>query len=101
MTRAELKANVDTIVVVIMENRSFDHVLGHLRHSMYGHRRDIDGIDRRGRVIGRDGEHFVDRRTVGWRHDAAAVDQLAVADHAKGKGCPAESGADGRHVEID
>jgi len=45
MTRAELKANVDTIVVVIMENRSFDHVLGHLRHSMYGNRRDIDGIE--------------------------------------------------------
>ena len=44
MTPDELKANVDTIVVVIMENRSFDHVLSHLRHPDYGRRTEVDGI---------------------------------------------------------
>lgn len=37
--------NVDTIVVVIMENRSFDHVLGHLRCPIYGNRREVEGIE--------------------------------------------------------
>ena len=45
MTPEELKQNVDTIVVVIMENRSFDHVLGHLRSPLYGNRADVDGIE--------------------------------------------------------
>jgi phospholipase C len=45
MTPDELKANVDTIVVVMMENRSFDHVLGHLRHPDFGNRKEIDGIE--------------------------------------------------------
>jgi|SRR5581483_8498644 len=45
MTPGELKANVDTIVVVIMENRSFDHVLSHLRHPDYGKRKEVDGIE--------------------------------------------------------
>lgn len=44
MTPGELKHNVDTIVVVMMENRSFDHVLGYLRHPAYGNRTDVDGI---------------------------------------------------------
>ena len=45
MTPEELKQSVDTIVVVIMENRSFDHVLGHLRSPLYGNRKDVDGIE--------------------------------------------------------
>src|SRR5258705_3002980 len=45
MTPDELKHNVDTIVVVMMENRSFDHVLGYLRHPAYGNRSDVDGIE--------------------------------------------------------
>ena len=45
MTSDELKANVDTIVVVIMENRSFDHVLSHLRHPDYGNRKEVDGVE--------------------------------------------------------
>jgi phospholipase C len=45
MTPDELKKNVDTIVVVIMENRSFDHVLGHLRSPIYGNRREVEGIE--------------------------------------------------------
>ncbi len=44
MTPDELKHNVDTIVIVMMENRSFDHVLGYLRHPMYGKRSDVDGV---------------------------------------------------------
>ncbi|HEX9880685.1 MAG TPA: alkaline phosphatase family protein [Candidatus Binatia bacterium] len=44
MTRDELRNHVDTIVVIMMENRSFDHVLGHLRHADFGGRIDIDGI---------------------------------------------------------
>lgn len=45
MNRAELVQNVDTIVVVMMENRSFDHILGHLRHPEDGNRGDVDGIE--------------------------------------------------------
>jgi phospholipase C len=37
---AELKANVDTIVIVMMENRSFDNVLGFLK----GARPEVEGI---------------------------------------------------------
>ena len=44
MNIAELRAEVETIVVVMMENRSFDHVLGYLRHPEHGHRLDVDGI---------------------------------------------------------
>ena len=45
MNRDELQVNVDTIVVVMMENRSFDHVLGHLRAPQFGNRADVDGIE--------------------------------------------------------
>ena len=45
MNRDELLANVQTVVVVMMENRSFDHVLGHLRHPQYGGRTDVEGIE--------------------------------------------------------
>jgi phospholipase C len=45
MTPDELRKNVDTIVVVILENRSFDHVLGHLRSPLYGNRPDVAGIE--------------------------------------------------------
>lgn len=45
MTPEELKKNVDTIVVVIMQNRSFDHVLGHLRSPQFGNRQEVRGIE--------------------------------------------------------
>lgn len=45
MTPDELKASVDTIVVLLMENRSFDNVLGHLRHPQYGNRTEIEGVE--------------------------------------------------------
>jgi phospholipase C len=45
MTLDELRANVDTIVILIMENRSFDHVLGHLKSPAFGNRPDVEGID--------------------------------------------------------
>jgi phospholipase C len=35
---------IDTIVVVMLENRSFDNVLGHLRHPKYGDRAEVDGL---------------------------------------------------------
>jgi len=35
---------IATIVIVMMENRSFDHVLGHLRMPEHGNRLDIDGL---------------------------------------------------------
>lgn len=44
MTPEDLKQHVDTIVVVIMENRSFDHVLGYLSSPTFGNRPDVDGI---------------------------------------------------------
>ncbi len=40
----ELRSRVDTIVVVMMENRSFDHILGHMSLPDYGGRTDIEGI---------------------------------------------------------
>lgn len=34
---------IERIVVVLMENRSFDHVLGYLSHPSYGNRTDVNG----------------------------------------------------------
>ena len=44
MTPAELRANIDTIAIVMMENRSFDHLLGCLRLPQYGARGDVEGL---------------------------------------------------------
>jgi phospholipase C len=44
LTPTELREQVATIVVVIMENRSFDNVLGSLSHPDHGNRTDVDGI---------------------------------------------------------
>ena len=35
---------IDTIIVVMMENRSFDHVLGFLSHESFDGRKDVDGL---------------------------------------------------------
>jgi phospholipase C len=35
---------IDTIVILMMENRSFDHMLGYLSLPRYGGRADIDGL---------------------------------------------------------
>ena len=35
---------IQTIVVVMLENRSFDHVLGHLSMARFGNRKGVDGI---------------------------------------------------------
>jgi phospholipase C len=35
---------IDTIVVVMFENRSFDHVLGHLSHPDFGKRTAVEGL---------------------------------------------------------
>jgi phospholipase C len=44
MDRNELRQRVGTVFIVMMENRSFDHVLGHLSLPDHGQRGDIDGI---------------------------------------------------------
>jgi phospholipase C len=44
MPGVELLERVDTIVMVMIENRSFDHMLGALRHSRFGGRVDVDGL---------------------------------------------------------
>ena len=44
MNRQELCDRVDTIVIVMMENRSFDHLLGSLCQPQFGGRTDIDGV---------------------------------------------------------
>jgi phospholipase C len=36
---------IKTIVIVMMENRSFDNVLGHLSVPAYGNRKDVEGLD--------------------------------------------------------
>ncbi len=35
---------VDTIVLVMLENRSFDHMLGHLSYGQYSNGSDVDGL---------------------------------------------------------
>lgn len=35
---------IDTIVLVMLENRSFDHMLGHLSYGRYANGTDVDGI---------------------------------------------------------
>src|SRR5262245_59977625 len=40
----DLLDRVDPIVMVMMENRSFDHMLGALRHARFGGRVDVDGL---------------------------------------------------------
>lgn len=35
---------IDTIVIVMMENRSFDNMLGHLSCPRYGNRKEVDGL---------------------------------------------------------
>ncbi len=44
MNRQELHGRVDTIVIVMMENRSFDHLLGTICQPQFGGRIDIDGV---------------------------------------------------------
>jgi phospholipase C len=36
--------SIDTLVVVVMENRSFDHMLGYLSLKQFGGRREVDGL---------------------------------------------------------
>lgn len=35
---------IETIVIVMLENRSFDHMLGHLSMARFGNRRDVAGL---------------------------------------------------------
>jgi phospholipase C len=76
MTPDELKKNVDTIVVLIMENRSFDNVLGHLRHPDEGNRPEVEGIE------DFQNDKYMNKNTDGlgirpfWRDDAAFVSDL-------------------------
>jgi phospholipase C len=48
MTPEELRGLVDTIVVVMLENRSFDHLLGYLSHEDHAGRTDVEGLHRPG-----------------------------------------------------
>jgi phospholipase C len=44
MDLATLRSSIKTVVVVLLENRSFDHMLGHLSLTQFGGRADIDGV---------------------------------------------------------
>jgi phospholipase C len=44
MTQEQLRERIDTIVVVMMENRSFDHIFGHLGLPGYGERKDLRAL---------------------------------------------------------
>jgi phospholipase C len=44
VSNSELRNLVDTVVVVMMENRSFDHTLGFLSHEQFDQRSDVDGL---------------------------------------------------------
>ena len=76
MTPDELKKNVDTIVVLIMENRSFDNVLGHLRHPDEGSRPGVEGIE------DFQNDRYMNKNTDGlgirpfWRDDGSFISDL-------------------------
>jgi phospholipase C len=44
MPNAKSLELIDTVVIVMMENRSFDHILGSLRHRDFGARAEVDGL---------------------------------------------------------
>jgi len=44
MNLDELRSKVETIAFIMMENRSFDHVLGHLSLPSYGGRANVEGV---------------------------------------------------------
>ena len=44
MTPAELRSRIDTFVLLTLENRSFDHLLGYLSLPAFGGRTDVDGL---------------------------------------------------------
>jgi phospholipase C len=52
----KVAGSIDTIVVVMMENRSFDHVLGSLK--LLEGRTDIDGLDEMMSNLAQDGTEF-------------------------------------------
>jgi phospholipase C len=51
---AQRLGRVDHLVFLMMENRSFDHMLGYLSHPNHGARSDIDGLDGRSVLLGGD-----------------------------------------------
>lgn len=53
-TPEQLLDRIDHFVFVMMENRSFDHMLGHLSHPDFGGRADVDGLDGSARELGGD-----------------------------------------------
>jgi phospholipase C len=44
VTLDQLRSLVDTVVIVMLENRSFDHMLGFLSHEAFDGRADVDGL---------------------------------------------------------
>jgi phospholipase C len=60
---------IQTIVVLMLENRSFDNVLGHLRHRRYGNRTEIDGIDPASAVAYANFFENQEYQPFGWRDD--------------------------------
>jgi phospholipase C len=44
MTPEELRSRIDTFVILMLENRSFDHMLGYLRLPAFGAREDVEGL---------------------------------------------------------
>jgi phospholipase C len=48
MDIATLQEKIDTIAIVVLENRSFDHLLGYLSHEDYGNRPEVDGLHHNG-----------------------------------------------------
>lgn len=50
----DLLGRINHFVFLMMENRSFDHMLGHLSHPDFGDRDDVDGLDGSSRDLGRD-----------------------------------------------
>ena len=53
-TPESLLDRIEHFVFVMMENRSFDHMLGHLSHPDHGARDDVDGLDGTSRQLGGD-----------------------------------------------
>jgi phospholipase C len=81
-------ANIRTIVLVMMENRSFDHLLGWMSHPDYGKRSDIEGL--KGQIDPGSGEltepsYRQEGRNQVWRPYIAGSDRPLHADLPHGR----------------
>ena len=81
--------------------RLHEHAAGVVfRHQLAGNGRNLDGVDAPARRVRRHLKYFVDRRSVGRRHDAPDVDHPAVFEQPQLDRRRPETVADGGHRQV-